>query len=55
MKKEVSKEEIQPELKDILSSLQRYLVANKNNCSLIYNLVSYKKSKDKNVLIVAKQ
>lgn len=45
MKKEIAKEETQPELKDILLALQRYIVANKNNCSLIYNVVSYRKSK----------
>ena len=40
-------ENIQPELKDILDSLHRYIVTNKNNCSMIYNVVAYKKTENK--------
>ena len=35
--------EIQPELKDILETLHRYLAVNKNNVCFVYSMVAFKK------------
>ena len=43
----MEKEILQPELKDICDSFHRYIITNKKNCCLIYNVVAYRDGDEK--------